>query len=145
MTPSAVIDQTADSESDIPVSSGQWPASPELDQLPPDSSWASAEHSDHSVQRILKNPRSDSSSRRQSHASISSHSLLPGRPSPIPARRFSRETGSPSIVSPGLLSPSVASTSADEEVRRFKCQAPGCDKSYKRSTGLKYHVDVSDN
>lgn len=144
MTPSAVIDQTADSESDIPVSSGQWPLSPERDQLPPDSSFASAEYSDHSVQKTSSNPRSISSSRRQSHASSSSYSMPLGRPASISAERFSRGAGSPSMVSPGLSSPSVTSTSAGEEVHRFTCQAPGCDKSYKNSSGLKYHVDVSD-
>ncbi|KAF6226962.1 hypothetical protein HO133_008403 [Letharia lupina] len=141
MTPSAVIDQTADSESDIPVSSGQWPLSPERDQLPPDSSFASAEYSDHSVQKTSSNPRSISSSRRQSHASSSSYSMPLGRPASISAERFSRGAGSPSMVSPGLSSPSVTSTSAGEEVHRFTCQAPGCDKSYKNSSGLKYHVD----
>ena len=145
MTPSVVNDQTADSDSDVPVSSGQWPASPERNQLPPDSSPVNAEHSDHSVQRMMKNPRSVPSSRRQSHASISSHSMPSGRPSPISARRPSRESGSPSMVSPGLLSPSIASSSAGEEVQRFKCQAPGCDKSYRKPAGLKYHMDVSDN
>ena len=45
MAPSAVDDVTADSESDAPVSSGQWPASPEREQLPPDSSPASAKQS----------------------------------------------------------------------------------------------------
>lgn len=145
MTPSVVNDQTADSESDVPVSSGQWPASPERDQLPPDSSPVNAEHSDHSVQRMSKNPRSVLSSRRQSHASIPSHPMLSGRPSPISARRPSRESGSPSMISPSLLSPSVASSSAGEEVHPFKCQAPGCDKSYKKPAGLKYHMDVSDN
>ena len=104
MTPSAVMDQSVDSESDVPVSSGQWPASPERDQLPPDSSGASAELSDHSVQRILKNHRSVASSRRQSHASISSR-----------------------LLSPGLQSSSVASNSADEEVHRFRSPTPGSD------------------
>lgn len=45
VAPSAVNDVTADSESDAPVSSGQWPASPEREQLPPDSSPASAKQS----------------------------------------------------------------------------------------------------
>lgn len=145
MTPTGAIDQTADSESDVPVSSGQWPASPERDQLPPDSSSASAEHSDHSVQRISSKPHSVSSSRRQSQASNSSRSMPSRRPSPITARRFSRELESLSMASPGLLSPSFASTSAGDDVQRFVCQAPGCDKSYKNPNGLKYHVDVSDN
>lgn len=141
MTPTGAIDQTADSESDVPVSSGQWPASPERDQLPPDSSSASAEHSDHSVQRISSKPHSVSSSRRQSQASNSSRSMPSRRPSPITARRFSRELESLSMASPGLLSPSFASTSAGDDVQRFVCQAPGCDKSYKNPNGLKYHVD----
>lgn len=143
MTPSAISDQTADSESDVPVSPGQWPSSPERDQLPPDSSLESAEHSDYSIQKIPDNPNSVSSSRRQSHASFSSHSMPSGRPSPIPARPFQIASGSPRVVSPGLSSSSVIPTSADEEVHRFTCQVSGCDKSYKNASGLKYHVDVS--
>ena len=98
MTPRAVIDQTVDSESDVPVSSGQWPESPERDQLPPDSSLESAEHSDHSVHRTLNTPRLLLSSRRQSRVSISSHSMLSRRPSPI-TRDFPIESGSPDVVS----------------------------------------------
>ena len=64
-TPNAETDQTAPSESDDPVSSGQWPASPEREQLPPDSSSASAEPSDDSVHRVLNNPPLVSSARKQ--------------------------------------------------------------------------------
>ena len=134
MISNAVIDQTADSESDVPLSSGQWPASPERDQLPPDSSSGSTEHSDHLVQRLSKAPLSVSSSRRQSHVSSSSHSMPSGRPSPISARRLSH----------GISSPRGTTPSAGEEVHRFTCQASGCDKSYKNSGGLKHHMDVSD-
>lgn len=49
------------------------------------------------------------------------------------------------MVSPGPLSPSVTSSSGGEEVQRFTCQAPGCGKSYKQSSGLKFHIDVSDD
>lgn len=95
MTPSAAIDQTANSESDVPVSSGQWPSSPERDQLPPDSSSASAEHSDHSVHKTSTKIGSLSSLRRQTHAMNPSHSMPPKRPSPIPARPLSIESESP--------------------------------------------------
>lgn len=145
ITSSAVTDQTADSESDVPASSGQWPASPERDQLPPDSSSASGEHSDYSVQDISKYPLSFSSSRRQSGASISSHSILSGPPGPISTGRFLRHSGSSSIKSSSILSPSVASSSGGEESHRFTCHASGCGKSYKAASGLKYHVDVSAN
>lgn len=99
MTPRAVIDQTVDSESDVPVSSGQWPESPERDKLPPDSSLESAEHSDHSVHRTLNTPRLLLSSRRQSRVSISSHSMLSRRPSPISTRDFPIESGSLDVAS----------------------------------------------
>ena len=99
ITPSALIDQTVGSESDVPASSGQWPESPERDQLPPDSSLESAEHSDHSVHRTLNTPRLLLSSRRQSRVSISSHSMLSRRPSPTPTRDFPIESRSPNVVS----------------------------------------------
>lgn len=145
ITSSAVIDQTADSESDVPASSGQWPASPERDQLPPDSSSASAENSDSSTHNISKHPLSFLSSRRQSHASMSSHSVLSGRPGPISTREFLRHSGPPSMKSSGISTPSVASSSGSEDVHRFTCYAPGCGKSYKKSSALENHMDVSDN
>ena len=46
---------------------------------------------------------------------------------------------------PIAISPSVISSSAGEEVHGFLCQVPGCDKSFKKSGGLKTHVNVSDN
>ena len=129
--PTAVIDRTPDSESDVPVSSGQWPASPELNQLPPDSSFASPQHSDHSFERISDNPHQAMSSQRQSSATSSSHST-PRRPAREP-------------VSPTYPSPSFMSTSAGGEFHRFTCQASGCDKSYKNPRSLKYHMDVSES
>ena len=144
ITSSAVTDQTADSESDIPASSGQWPASPERDQLPPDSSSASAENSDHSIQISLKRPLSVSS-RRQSHESMSSHSLLSGRPGPISTGYDLRQSRSPSRKFSGISTPSAPSSSGGEDVHRFTCRTPGCDKSYKKSSGLKTHMNVSDN
>ena len=140
-TPSVTADHTADSESDVPVSSGQWPASPERDQLPPDSSPASVEHIDHSASRISHDPHSLSSSRAHSNTSFSSSLMQVGRPSSKATRRLSVEPGS----SPGHPSISLTSTSAAEEFHRFKCQVPDCSKSYKDSGGLKSHVDVSND
>ena len=106
MIPTPIIDlETTDSESDAPVSSGQWPASPEREKLPPDSSPASAEHSDHSLKRIIDNPPSVSSPRKQSSGSMASHSSPLGRPSPILASHFSGESGPSIRASSGALSP----------------------------------------
>ena len=140
-TPSVTADHTADSESDVPVSSGQWPASPERDQLPPDSSPASVEHIDHSGSRISHDPHLLSSSRAHSNASFSSNSMQLGRPSSKAPRRLSVEPGS----SPGHPSINLTSTSAAEESYRFKCQVPDCSKSYKDSGGLRSHLNVSDD
>ncbi len=144
MSPNGVIDPTSDSETDNPVSSGQWPASPERDQLPPDSSLETTQHSDHSVQRMSKISRSVSSVRNQSHASVSSQSTPSRRPSPMLVRQSEREPESPHKASLTQLSPSGTSTSAGEGNHRFTCRALDCDKSYKRSSSLKRHVNVSD-
>ena len=45
---------------------------------------------------------------------------------------------------PSAISPSVTSSSAGEEDHGFACQVPGCNKSFKKSNGLKAHVNVSD-
>ena len=114
MSPRAVIDRTTDSESDAPISSEQWPASPEREQLPPDSSSASADHSDHSAHRILNTFRSASPTRRRSNASTSSHSIQSGPPSHISARP-SLETSKPlDVMPPTASSPSFTSISAGE-------------------------------
>ena len=144
MSPNGVIDPTRDSETDNPVSSGQWHASPDRDQLPPDSSLETTQHSDHSVQRMSKISHSVSSVRNQSHASVSSQSTPSRRPSPMLVGRSERELGSLRKASSSHLSSSSTSTSAGEGNHRFTCQAPDCDKSYKRSGSLKRHVNVSD-
>lgn len=137
-TPSVTADHTADSESDVPVSSGQWPASPEREQLPPDSSPPSVEHIDHSASRISHDPHSLSSSRTHSNASFSSNSMQLGRLSSKAPWRLSVDPGS----SPRHPSTILTFTSAAEEFHRFKCQVPDCGKSYKDSGGLKSHVDL---
>ena len=144
MSPSTVIDRSVDSESDVPLSSGQWPASPEREQLPPDSSLASAEHSDHSAHRILNTSGSAPSVRRSSNASVSCPSMPSESPSPVPARQSSRESGSLGMTFPNAIPPSVTSGSAGEEFHSFACHVPGCKKSFKESDGLKAHVNVSD-
>ena len=48
------------------------------------------------------------------------------------------------MASSGFSSPSGASTTAGEGAYRFTCQVRDCAKSYKRSGGLKHHMDVSD-
>ena len=144
VSPSTVIDRSVDSESDVPLSSGQWPASPEREQLPPDSSLASAEHSDHSVHRVLNTSLSAPSARRPSNASISCPSI-PSEPlSPIPARPSSRETGALGMTHPSAISSSVISSSAGEEDHGYACQVPSCNKSFEKAGGLKAHVNVSD-
>ena len=144
-TPSVTADHTADSESDVPVSSGQWPASPERDQLPPDSSPASVEKIYPSASRISHDPHSLSSSRTHSNASFSSNSMPFGRPSSKAPRRLSVELGSPEIVSPGHPSTSLTPASAAEEFQPVKSQIPECSNSYEDSGGLKSQVDVSDD
>ena len=88
VAPSAVNDATADSESDAPVSSGQWPASPEREQLPPDSSPASAKQSQNgnapstalgastsmSLDLTSWNERDEGSGRKNHHAKANNES-----------------------------------------------------------------------
>lgn len=143
VNPTTAIDRSIDSESDVPLSSGQWPASPEREQLPPDSSFASAEHSDHSAHESFNTPLPAPSSRKPSNASISCPSVPSEPPSPIPARRSSRESDSVGRTVPSAISPSVTSSSAAEEDHGFACQVPGCEKSFKKPAGLNAHVNVS--
>ena len=143
-TPSPAIDPATDSETDRPVSSGQWPASPDRDQLPPDSSFEAAEHSDHSALMILDQPCSLNSAETQSCAPMSSRSTPSRKSSLISAKQVAAQLGSPLIASSRISSPSGISITTDECTYPFTCQMPDCAKSYKRSGGLKNHMDVSD-
>ena len=138
------IDLTTDSETDRPLSSGQWPASPERDQLPPDSSLEATECSDHSGQMMLDQPRSVCPTRTQSRTPTSSQSTPSRQSSLVIAKQVTTQSGSPRMSSPGFPSPSGTSTTAGEGANRFMCQVTDCGKSYKRSGGLKHHIDVSD-
>lgn len=133
-----------ESESDIPVSSGQWPASPDRNQLPPDSS-ASTTNPDDSPHKASAQITSDIKRRRHSGTPISA--ALSPRPISrlsIETSRLSKETSS-GPMSPSLVSPSIVSTSAGEEIQSYKCERGGCGKVYKDARALKYHVDVSDD
>lgn len=44
-----------------------------------------------------------------------------------------------------ISTPSVASSSGGEDVHLFTCRTLGCDKSYKKPSGLKNHMNVSDD
>jgi len=142
---SAGNDGQEDSESDIPISSGQWPQSPDRNQLPPDSSMDSTVHSDHLAQAEPVQTVSGTQTRRSSYASVSSNLASPLRPSPMLLTSPSRnsEESSPRPKSAGLFSPSIVSNSAGEETLEFRCRAIGCDKSYNKASALMYHIEVS--
>ena len=124
------------SDSDVPVSSGQWPASPDRDELPPDSSMDSVWHNDRATISLPTHH-----ARRESQAPLPSYSKHVPSPSPL-RTSFSREM-SPVAANPELLSPSLVSTSADEGtgLSEYRCSEIGCDKSYQRSASLKAQID----
>lgn len=128
---------TQDSESDKPVSTAQWPPSPDRNALPPDSSMPSVEHSDPGT-TTRSNHRSANYSRRPSHASTSSRNLVSNGVKSGRSQGSSISSSEPDL---SFGSPSIVSNSAGEEIRRWRCQL--CNKSYKNSGSLKYHVNVS--
>ena len=128
-----------DIDSEIPLSSAEWPPSPPFeppgDGLPPDSSIESKER------RENKNGRD----RNQSDHFPQSQKLLTVSPCSTPTRskRENPKRTSKALQSTARSSPSIASGSADEEAKRFKCQQPGCDRAYVGASGLRYHMEVS--
>ena len=133
-----------DSESDAPVSSGQWPPSPESNQLPPDSSIASVDHSEGSIPQTAAYSPSRLLSRRSSHVSVLSGSMSSARPRPIvkPGSLTDLAVPSPGIVSSSNSSPSIVSTSAGEDGKPFRCRRDGCNKAYTVLGSLQRHVKV---
>lgn len=112
-------------ESDAPVSLSEWPPSPDRGQLPPDSSLE--------IEEVQS--RSEMTTRRSSVASISSQPFQPRQSSPLKTVRSQDSRGREFAGKP----PSIVSSSAGEDSRRFWCRVAGCDKTYKTAGGLKFH------
>ena len=122
-----------ESDSDVPVSSGQWPPSPDRNQLPPDSSLASADHSDHAKTEAMALFTPEEDTRTLAKTSVVSSPILSTQPSPTSAPRPSRNAVE--------ASPSIVSNSASEETQQFACQAIGCEKTYDNGAALKFHIE----
>lgn len=128
---------THESDSDVPVSSAQWPPTPDPYQLPPDSNLASADHSDHSKTNATTPFTPEKLTHRLSKTSVASSPILSTPPSPMSALRSPRSLAEPS--------PSIVSNSAGEEIRGFTCRAIGCEKTYDNPAALKYHIEFRHN
>ena len=128
---------TNESDSDVLVSSGQWPPTPDRNQLPPDSNLASADHSDHSKTKATAKFTPEKLSHILSKTPVASSPILSTPPSPMPALRSPRNLAEPS--------PSIISNSAGEEIRGFTCRAIACEKTYDNAAALKYHIEFRHN
>ena len=128
------IGSSYESESEIPLSSGQWPSSPDRNQLPPDSSMGST---------------------KAPEVNDKTGSVAPGTPG-IFTRKLVNISPKPSVIPvlpPGVAngqasrrssnepSPSVISNSAGEDKRLFKCLAVSCGNSYKSALALNHHTE----
>ena len=139
--PSPGLRDTArdDSDSEIPVSSSEWPPSPLFeqpkDELPPDSSIESIEHP--MSGSCKDSSRSNHILQKQIHLETSASST-PARSSQRKPKRTSK-----ALQIAARSSPSLVSGSADEGTKRFKCREPGCNKAYVGVSGLRYHMEVS--
>ena len=128
------IGSSYESESEIPLSSGQWPSSPDRNQLPPDSSMGST---------------------KAPEVNDKTGSVAPGTPG-IFTRKLVNISPKPSVIPvlpPGVAngqvsrrssnepSPSVISNSAGEDKRLFKCRTVNCGNSYKSALALNHHTE----
>ena len=122
------------SESEIPISSGQWPSSPDRNQLPPDSSMGSAKFPEvHDKLRSVAPSTPGSLTRKLADLSPSS-SVIPIMPPGI-------LNGQASTRDSKELSPSVISNSAGEDKPMFKCRTDNCGRSYKSAAALNHHTE----
>ncbi|KAL2038362.1 hypothetical protein N7G274_009011 [Stereocaulon virgatum] len=130
------IDGIQESDSDVPISPGQWPPTPDHKQLPPDSSLGSANNSDHSETSGTVPFGGAKPTDTLSKTPLASTPVLSTPHSPISGLRSPRN-----LVAP---SPIMVSNSAGED-HVFICRAIGCGKTYEDATALKYHIELRHN
>lgn len=123
-----------ESESEVPISSGQWPSSPDRNQLPPDSSMGSAKFPEiHDKTRPVAPGTPGSLTRKLTNLSPSSSVIAIMPPSITNGQASMRSSKEPS--------PSVISNSAGEDKHTFKCHIVNCGRSYKSAVALNYHTE----
>ena len=132
--PGVHIGSSYESESEIPLSSGQWPSSPDRNQLPPDSSVGSTkapEVNDRTGSAAPSTPR------------IFTRKLvnISPKPSVIPVLSPGIANGQASRRSSNEPSPNVISNSAGEDKTLFKCRTVNCGNSYKSALALNHHTE----
>lgn len=129
----------ANSDSEMPLSSAEWPPSSPFarpsDELPPDSSMESIEYPGHENSEYVKQSDHIPPKRKLSITSMSSTTTRSTRRNP--------KKSSKALQSTAPSSPSLVSISADEKAKRFKCKEFGCEKAYTGASGLRYHMEVS--
>lgn len=128
------IGSSYESESEIPLSSGQWPSSPDRNQLPPDSSMGSTKAPDVNDKTASVAP---------STPGIFTRKLvnISPKPSVFPALPPGIANGQASRRSSKEPSPSVISNSAGEGKHLFKCHTVNCGNSYKSALALNHHTE----
>ncbi len=123
-----------ESESEIPISSGQWPSSPDRNQLPPDSSMGSAKIPEvHDKKRSVAPSTPGSLTRKLANLSPGSSVIAIMPPGIANGQASTRTSKEPS--------PSVISNSAGEDKHMFKCHIVNCGRSYKSAVALDYHTE----
>ena len=128
------IGSSYESESEIPLSSGQWPSSPDRNQLPPDSSMGSTK---------APEVNDKTGSVAPSTPGIFTRKLvnISPKPSVTPVLPRGIANGQASRRSSNEPSPSVISNSAGEDKHLFKCRTVNCGNSYKSALALNHHTE----
>ena len=130
----AHIGSSYESESEIPLSSGQWPSSPDRNQLPPDSSMGSTKAPEVNNRTASVAPNTPGIFTRKL-VNISP------KPSVFPVLPPSSANGQTSRRSSKEPSPSIISNSAGEDKNLFKCRTVNCGNSYKSALALNHHTE----
>ena len=128
------IGSSHESESEIPLSSGQWPSSPDRNQLPPDSSMGSAKAPEVHDKTGSVGPSSPGTFTRKLVNISPKPSVKPVLPPGIANGQASRRSSKEP-------SPSVISNSAGEDKHLFKCRTVNCGNSYKTALALNHHTE----
>ena len=123
-----------ESESELLISSGQWPSSPDRNQPPPDSSMGSANFPEvHDKARSVAPSTPGSLTRKIPNLSPSLSVIAIMPPGIGNGQTSTRNSKEPS--------PSIISNSAGEDKHMFKCHIVNCGRSYKSAVALNYHTE----
>ena len=122
----------SETESDAPLSSSEWPLSPQRSQLPPDSS----------IETENLGPSKGQKVRRLSNISSPSSPTKSKQSSPVRSPASSRDSAK---SSPKIRPSSTATNQIGSDHRQYRCEVFGCKEPCDEPESLESHINVGND